>query len=716
MIPAGARYFRASVLIVLIVELLLTDWHLSPKRALFFATLYFLSSFVQDLVFGSLGFRMTKPARRRDPVSDQVFVAGSFESPEEEVGEERALLDHVLNPGRMIALRVAAMALIVIYGVIVARGWLPHHTVSLFHLAIACTLVSVASLNHYWIPIFLSATAVLYSLQSGETGSSLFLALYLAAFMGSLGVFRVAEVSTAQAIGKQPFEWKSQFKRLAAVSLLFSCVFLALCWGVNTVLPKSKPGEEQSKSSQGSSTVASGASPAGLEALQGLNKAAGKIAHRLSRSPESHSKSDFDPDTGPAFDLASKPAFDSNTSFGQPTIPGSGERILSDQSAIEYEKKFCEALSAQGETPDSDAELRKVIGELREAVAPPAPEVREARPSTALEIQNSDGTRKTIEVPTSVAKALRKIGEQSSSPQSRERPQLSTIAKGTASGAGAGAGSGAGVGAGAPSVSVHEISFEPSRGGSASLGEIAGEGNAGLVEAPREGSASPAPVPAASYKLDPRLINALNAAYEKVPPPNPSNGGRGADTSYERYLRQGQYANIRREEAPTREENAPKEESRPLLDEKQLQLLYSALRALLAIAALAMVGVLLWKLLYRGDPNKPRKVKLMRGTRLALKEELRALEDRKLTAYEEVIARYKIFLSIMDAVQRPKPEHLPPNEYYQVLACEFPHLVSHTQRITTVFSDSFYVEIEVSDGELQGFRRSVHQVAKFFLR
>jgi hypothetical protein len=101
--------------------------------------------------------------------------------------------------------------------------------------------------------------------------------------------------------------------------------------------------------------------------------------------------------------------------------------------------------------------------------------------------------------------------------------------------------------------------------------------------------------------------------------------------------------------------------------------------------------------------------------RAEILRELARINGARLSQREEIVARYNLFLMIMEAADSPKLPHVPPSEYQRSLKYVYPVLEPQTRLITEVFSDSFYGELSVEAPRFKDYRRAVSAVFRHFV-
>lgn len=158
-------------------------------------------------------------------------------------------------------------------------------------------------------------------------------------------------------------------------------------------------------------------------------------------------------------------------------------------------------------------------------------------------------------------------------------------------------------------------------------------------------------------------------------------------------------------EAPAADEPPPPKKE--LFSEGMLKRLFMGLAVLAAI-------LFLRKLPAKADPKKQKKVRLSRERRRKLSTELEAIESKKLDPREEVIARYHYYLKIMEAVEVPREEYLPPEDYNDRVRKLFPPIEPSTSALTHIFCDTYYGQFEVKPQDLSSCRQSTVVVSRFF--
>lgn len=146
---------------------------------------------------------------------------------------------------------------------------------------------------------------------------------------------------------------------------------------------------------------------------------------------------------------------------------------------------------------------------------------------------------------------------------------------------------------------------------------------------------------------------------------------------------------------------------RPLLSESLLRAIIELLRVLLVVTAAVFLYAFMRKLCSKHDPNtlpREKRRKLTGEERMSLREEFRRINGASLTEPEEVIARYALFLKLMDRIGLPKPDAFPPHEFEKSLRGTFPKLDSAVRVVTDGFCDGFYGKSSLGVERLERFR------------
>ncbi|MBI3543480.1 MAG: hypothetical protein HY075_09435 [Deltaproteobacteria bacterium] len=155
-------------------------------------------------------------------------------------------------------------------------------------------------------------------------------------------------------------------------------------------------------------------------------------------------------------------------------------------------------------------------------------------------------------------------------------------------------------------------------------------------------------------------------------------------------------------------EPPPSPPEKPFFTEAMLRrlLLLLALAALLAFLARAQSRA-------AGDATL-KKVRLSRERRKRILSELAELNQRRVSPREEVLARYRFYLHLMEVAQFPKEDYLPAEDFDRRVGTSYPPLKPHSRAITETFCDVLYGEEEIGREKVQTYRNSMDAVLRYF--
>jgi hypothetical protein len=134
-----------------------------------------------------------------------------------------------------------------------------------------------------------------------------------------------------------------------------------------------------------------------------------------------------------------------------------------------------------------------------------------------------------------------------------------------------------------------------------------------------------------------------------------------------------------------------------------------------------LIGILaagIWffmrKLKKKPNPKKPTRFQLAQQQRAELMKKFKDLSRRSMSPRDEVIARYDLFLRIMEMAATPRALYLPPLDFHRKVRLLHPPLDPQSKKITDVFSDVLYGEQNVPPDSLKNVRGAVKEVFHYF--
>lgn len=153
----------------------------------------------------------------------------------------------------------------------------------------------------------------------------------------------------------------------------------------------------------------------------------------------------------------------------------------------------------------------------------------------------------------------------------------------------------------------------------------------------------------------------------------------------------------------------------PLIAPKLLNKLFSFLKFVGWVLGVFFVILVLRKLFKKIDPEKEEAEKEEKWKWNEIQDcldELEFLKRKKLSAREEIIAYYQLFLKMMSITQIPRPDFLPAESYSKKLEARFPNLKDSLRLTSKCFSRAFYSLLHVSDEDLESFRSHIPLLLK----
>ncbi|MCC7405775.1 MAG: hypothetical protein IT288_15350 [Bdellovibrionales bacterium] len=138
--------------------------------------------------------------------------------------------------------------------------------------------------------------------------------------------------------------------------------------------------------------------------------------------------------------------------------------------------------------------------------------------------------------------------------------------------------------------------------------------------------------------------------------------------------------------------------------EQTFKFLENAGLALLYLGGIYLIFILFSKFSEKTREETKPAGKLNRDEKKALLSELKAIHARPLSAAEEVVKCYHLFLKMMELVQCPRSRELTPVHFAGDVVQRFPHLKKPVPFLSEVFCQVFYGKLEVNSETLQEFR------------
>jgi hypothetical protein len=154
--------------------------------------------------------------------------------------------------------------------------------------------------------------------------------------------------------------------------------------------------------------------------------------------------------------------------------------------------------------------------------------------------------------------------------------------------------------------------------------------------------------------------------------------------------------------------------SAPLLSEDLLKKIYQIAKFLFALGMVILAAALVLNL--KKKPGKPEKkvVALNETKRRLVKDALQELKKTKLSARDEIIKKYQLFLKFMETLQHGRADSTPPTHYYRHLGAVYPKLHPDFKVITDTFCDTLYGHKAVEAHHLSSFNRSLDTIVNSF--
>jgi hypothetical protein len=139
---------------------------------------------------------------------------------------------------------------------------------------------------------------------------------------------------------------------------------------------------------------------------------------------------------------------------------------------------------------------------------------------------------------------------------------------------------------------------------------------------------------------------------------------------------------------------------------------------LLTPAALVLVAAAIYwfrrKMAKQADPKKLARRQLGEEQKHEIANALKLLAGRKLPARQEVIARYDLFLRMMEMAHTARETYLPPTDFHRRVRLLHPPIEPHSRSITDSFCDVYYGDQSVSPERLKGMRTALQQIFTHF--
>ena len=147
------------------------------------------------------------------------------------------------------------------------------------------------------------------------------------------------------------------------------------------------------------------------------------------------------------------------------------------------------------------------------------------------------------------------------------------------------------------------------------------------------------------------------------------------------------------------------------------EFLYRLFKNFVVFAGIILVLGFIHKLFIKLKPRRPTQPRqtLTRTQRKVLAQALSDIETARISEREEIIRKYRIFLSMMAATGHEKPESLPPTDYCEQLSGRMPSMAGPLSTITHTFCDTFYGDLFIDQTSLLSFRRDFEVIRGFFL-
>jgi len=107
--------------------------------------------------------------------------------------------------------------------------------------------------------------------------------------------------------------------------------------------------------------------------------------------------------------------------------------------------------------------------------------------------------------------------------------------------------------------------------------------------------------------------------------------------------------------------------------------------------------------------------KLSKEDRTKIRAAWRALGKKQISVEQEVLEKYRAFLQLMQAVELPKEEYLPPTDFSRRLEAHLPGLAIEARLITDVFCEVYFGATPPAHDRLTQFRRAADKTFDHFL-
>jgi hypothetical protein len=201
----------------------------------------------------------------------------------------------------------------------------------------------------------------------------------------------------------------------------------------------------------------------------------------------------------------------------------------------------------------------------------------------------------------------------------------------------------------------------------------------------------------------------------RLPDPSPEQ----SRAAYEAVLERMREAIRKEEGAPGGGEREPGSVPKPerSVSWPDLDQLLDALNPFLLATFVVGVGVYFRRRLKKkADPKTDAHAQLARLQRQEIQRQMRDLSRRKLSPREEVIARYDLFLKIMELARTPRESYLPPQDFALRVQYVHPRLEAQASCITAAFSDVFYGGLDVQPKLVSAMRGAVGEVFEYFAK
>lgn len=136
---------------------------------------------------------------------------------------------------------------------------------------------------------------------------------------------------------------------------------------------------------------------------------------------------------------------------------------------------------------------------------------------------------------------------------------------------------------------------------------------------------------------------------------------------------------------------------------------------ILALAVLAAAGIHYGRIWWKRRKRARIEQETIDPTLEArFRKALKKLFSSEIPSRDQVIQAYSVFLELMEEVDLPKAEYLPPTHYDLLVRRKYPDIGNQSFHITQLFCDCFYGEKDPSPEELAPYRESILGVIDHF--